>query len=65
MPTLRNPIVTKAIVEARRVIKSVKNSYGLPTLIRIEMANDLKNTKKERDNILKKQKENRDYQNGR
>lgn len=57
LPVLRNPSVTKTIVEARKVIKAVKNAYGIPTLVRIEMASDLKNTKKQKENISKKQKE--------
>lgn len=56
LPVFRNPIVTKAIVEARKVIKAVENAYWVPTRVIIEMASDLKNTKKQRDNILKKNK---------
>ncbi len=57
LPVLRNPSVTKTIVEARKVIKAISHVYGIPTLVRIEMASDLKNTKKQKEKILKNQKE--------
>lgn len=59
VPPLRNPIVQKSITEARKVIKAIKNIYGTPTLIRIEMARDMKNTEKEKQKIQKKQNENK------
>ena len=48
LPPLRNPIVQKAIVEARKVIKAIKNTYGEPTMIRIEMASEMKKTQKQK-----------------
>ena len=59
VPPLRNPIVQKTITEARKVIKAIKNIYGEPTLIRIEMARDMKKTEKEKQRIQKKQNENK------
>ena len=48
VPPLRNPIVQKSVTEARKVIKAIKNTHGTPTIIRIEMARDMKNTEKEK-----------------
>lgn len=59
VPPLRNPIVQKSITEARKVIKAIKNTHGIPTLIRIEMARDMKNSDKEKQKIQKKQNENK------
>jgi CRISPR-associated endonuclease Csn1 len=53
IPPFRNPIVTKSVIEARKVIKAIIKAYGTPTTIRIEMASDMKKTKKQKDDALK------------
>jgi len=55
---LRNPIVNQAIFQVRKIVNSIIREYGKPDKIIIEMARDLKNSKKQRDEISKKQKEN-------
>lgn len=55
---LWNPSVNKSVTEARKIIKAIIKAYGTPTLIRIEMASDLKKGKKEKDALSKKNKEN-------
>lgn len=55
IPQLRNPSVTKAIIEARKVLKAIMKTYGTPTCIRIEMVGDLKNSNKKRRDIQKRQ----------
>jgi CRISPR-associated endonuclease Csn1 len=56
---LRNPIVNKALFEVRKVVNAIVREYGKPGKIKIEMARDLKRTKRERQELHWKQEENR------
>ena len=42
----RNPTVTKALNETRKVVNAIIEKYGTPDIIRLEMSRDLKNSKK-------------------
>ena len=57
-----NPVVLRAINQARKVVNAIIRKYGQPERIHIEMARDLSRPKKERDRIsreqLKYQKQN-------
>ncbi len=55
---LRNPLVERAIYQLRRVVNAIIKKYGKPALIRIELARDLKSSKKQRENYEKQQKIN-------
>lgn len=57
-PYLRNPIVQKALYETRKVVNAIIRQYGTPATIRIEMARDMKLTRKQRDDLQKRQKNN-------
>lgn len=48
---LRNPIVNKALFETRKVVNAIIREYGRPRKIFVEMARDVKGSKKERDEI--------------
>ncbi len=48
---LRNPAVRKVLYELRKVIHAIIRKHGVPTKIRIEMARDLKHSKKQRAEI--------------
>lgn len=50
---LRNPIVYKALCEVRKVVNALIREYGKPDQIRIEMARDLKLTKKQKEKLKK------------
>ncbi len=54
-PDLPNPIVKKALAELRRLINALIAEYGKPDAIRIEMARDLKMSKKALDIYEKQQ----------
>ena len=54
-----NPIVQKALYELRRVVNSIIRRYGMPEIIRIELAREMKTSKKHRAEIENQQKENR------
>jgi CRISPR-associated endonuclease Csn1 len=57
-PYLRNPVVQKSLYETRKVINALIRQYGKPATIRIEMAKDMKLTKKQKEELQKRQKEN-------
>ena len=54
-PYLRNPVVQKAMHETRKIVNAVIRKYGKPSNIRIEMARDMKLTKKQKERIQKTQ----------
>lgn len=59
IPNIANPIVQKALFEVRRVVNAVVKRYGKPAIIRMEMARDMKSSKKHRKEITTQQKANR------
>ncbi|MCK6542511.1 type II CRISPR RNA-guided endonuclease Cas9 [bacterium] len=48
---LRNPLVQQALYELRNLVNHIIKQYGRPSEIRIELARDLKNPKKKRDEM--------------
>ncbi len=55
---LRNPIVAKALNEMRKVVNAIIREYGRPDEIRLEMARDLKLTKKQKERAHAQNKKN-------
>jgi len=51
---LRNPAVCRALTELRKVVNAIVRRYGKPECIRIELANDLKRPRKQREEISKR-----------
>lgn len=47
-PTCNNPVVLHAAAQVRRMVNSAIRHYGLPDVIRVEVARDLKRSKHER-----------------
>lgn len=45
---LRNPAVLRALSELRKTVNAIIRTYGKPDLIRVELARDLKKSKKDR-----------------
>ena len=60
MDTPRNPVVLRALNQARKVINALINKYGSPHQVNIEMARDLSKPFDERRDIKKAQEEYRD-----
>ncbi len=60
MPDLRNPIVTVAMNQTRRLVNAIVRAHGKPARIRVEMARDLKVSLKKRSEILSENKKNRE-----
>ena len=48
VPTLRNPTVARTMSELRKVVNAIMDEHGKPAMIRVELARDLKKSKKER-----------------
>jgi CRISPR-associated endonuclease Csn1 len=49
VPSLRNPAVERALTEVRKVVNAIVRQYGKPYEIRIEMARELRKSRKERE----------------
>lgn len=63
MPTVRNPLLVRALTELRKVVNALIRKYGPPTLIRVELARDLKRTRKQREEYaeqMRKQEKRRE-----
>jgi len=56
----RNPVVLRALNQARKVVNALVHQYGAPHAVHIEMARDLSNPLDERKKIEKSQAEFRD-----
>ena len=56
---VRNPAVIRALTEVRKVVNAIVREYGKPERIHIELARDLKRSRKERQEIWKKNEEQR------
>jgi len=55
---IRNPAVTRSLTELRKVTNAVIRQYGKPQQIRIELARDLKRSKKQRVRITETNRAN-------
>lgn len=55
---LRNPVVCRGLTELRKVVNAVIRKYGKPDMIRIELARDLKKSRKQREELTKKNRDN-------
>lgn len=57
-PTTRNPVVDRALAQARKLINAVIRRYGMPDRFHIEFSRDLGKSKKDRD---REQRENEKF----
>ncbi len=55
---VRSPAVIRSLTELRKVVNAVIRCYGKPTEIRIELARDLRNSRKQREAAWKQNREN-------
>ncbi len=56
----RNPVVLRALNQARKVLNALVRTYGSPTAVHIEMARDLSRPMDERNKVKKAQEEYRE-----
>ncbi len=52
-PHIPNPVVSRALYETRRVINAIIHQYGKPDAIHIEMAREMKRSKKQKESYQK------------
>lgn len=52
---VRNPVVQKALFETRKVVNAIVQKYGKPAVIRVEMARDMKLSKRQKEELHKEQ----------
>lgn len=52
---VRNPVVQKALFETRKVVNAIVRKYGKPSVIRVEMARDMKLSKRLKEELQKEQ----------
>lgn len=57
---LRNPTVTRALTELRKLVNAVVRKYGTPAWIRLELARDLKRARKHRERMSKEMRAQED-----
>lgn len=57
---LRNPAVCRSLTELRKVVNAIVRKYGKPDLIRIELARDLKQPRKQREQNWKRNRDRED-----
>ena len=55
---VRNPAVTRSLTELRKVVNAIIRQYGKPVQIRIELARDLKRSRKDRKALSDRMREN-------
>ncbi len=58
LPNLRNPNVARALGEMRKIVNAAIKKYGKPVLIRVELARELKRSRKQRQEIFEKNRLN-------
>ncbi len=61
---LRNPAVHRVLTELRKIVNGLIDVYGKPDKIRLELARDLKRSRKEREQISKKNRANEKKREG-
>lgn len=54
-PNVRNPVVQKALFETRKVVNAIIRKYGKPAIIRVEMARDMKLSRRQKEELQKEQ----------
>lgn len=55
----KNPVVFRAINEARKIVNAIVDRYGVPNALNIEVSKDLNTSSKKRNKIKKGQQDNR------
>lgn len=55
-PKVNNPAVSKCLFQTRRLVNKIVFEHGMPDIIRVEMAREIRNTKKDKEKIEKEKK---------
>lgn len=57
-PHLRNPMVLRVLAELRKVTNAIIREYGKPDVIRVELARDMRRSKKQRQESWQRMRQN-------
>ena len=57
-PHIRNPMVLRVLAELRKVVNAIVKEHGKPAAIRVELARDMRRSKKQRTESWKKMRQN-------
>ncbi|HNU82205.1 MAG TPA: type II CRISPR RNA-guided endonuclease Cas9 [Thermoanaerobaculia bacterium] len=57
LPALRNPAVARALTELRKVVNAIVRKWGVPEVVRIELARDLRNSRERRYRMARENRE--------
>lgn len=57
LPEIRNPAVLRSLTELRKTVNAIIRRYGKPDTIRVELARDLKRSRKEREREANRNRE--------
>jgi CRISPR-associated endonuclease Csn1 len=57
MGDIRNPAVTRALTELRKVVNAIVRRYGKPECVRIELSRDLKRSRTQRERMSRENRE--------
>ena len=57
-PTCNNPVVLRALARMRRIVNAIIRIYGVPDEIHIELGRELKQSKREKDLVTKRNRAN-------
>ncbi len=63
LPELRNPVVMRSLTEIRKLVNAIIKRYGKPDIIRIELARELKQSPKQRQETTKRMRRNEKERN--
>lgn len=56
--SLRNPVVCRALTELRKLVNAIVRHYGKPKMVRIELARDMKRSRRQREDATKEMRKN-------
>jgi CRISPR-associated endonuclease Csn1 len=54
---LRNPTVIRSLTQVRKLVNTIIKEHGKPDMVRVELARDVKKSKKQRQSIAKRMRE--------
>ena len=60
LPQVRNPLLVRALTELRKVVNALLHKYGKPVQIRIELARDIKRSRREREALSRRMRKQED-----
>ncbi|QSH42240.1 type II CRISPR RNA-guided endonuclease Cas9 [Lentisphaerota bacterium ZTH] len=58
MGDMRNPAISRTLTQMRKVVNRIISEHGLPDVVRIEVARDLKRSNKEKQRLVKAMRDN-------